>query len=86
MGLAGAQASAFQETCRARTSSMQQQSWMTRIGPVACRTGLPTSQEANLILLQKRPQSWLSKFHELFDHITPDQWSFPHGVSQQLPQ
>ncbi|KAK9794597.1 hypothetical protein WJX73_003171 [Symbiochloris irregularis] len=40
----------------------------------------PSSEEAKVILLQLHPASWTSKFHELFDHLTPDQWSFPHGV------
>ncbi|KAK9798562.1 hypothetical protein WJX73_006562 [Symbiochloris irregularis] len=41
---------------------------------------VPSSQEANLVLLQLNSRSWSSKFHELYDHLTPDQWSFPHGV------
>lgn len=32
------------------------------------------------MLLQIHVESWTSPFHELFDHLTPDQWSFPHGV------
>ncbi|KAK9792050.1 hypothetical protein WJX73_006785 [Symbiochloris irregularis] len=40
----------------------------------------PSSEEANLIILQAHLPSWTAKFHELFDHLTPDQWSFPHGA------
>ena len=54
---------------------------MTHGWEVLCRTRLPTSQEANLVLLQLRPHGWTSKFHYLFDHLTPDQWLWPRGVS-----
>ncbi|KAK9804102.1 hypothetical protein WJX73_007577 [Symbiochloris irregularis] len=40
----------------------------------------PNSTEANLVILQTHVESWTSKFHELFDHMTPNQWSFPHGA------
>ncbi|KAK9804085.1 hypothetical protein WJX73_005195 [Symbiochloris irregularis] len=43
------------------------------------RSALPSSKEANFILLQRRPISWASKFHEFFDHLTPDQWTSPRG-------
>ena len=51
---------------------------------VICRQRLPSSEEANLILLQRRSEGWRSKFHELYDHLTPDQWLYPRGVSAPL--
>lgn len=54
---------------------------MDNVAAVTCRDHKPNSQEANLVVVQTHPLSWSSKFHELYDHLTPDQWSFPHGVS-----
>ena len=44
------------------------------------RSELPTSAEAPLQIIHKRPGSMVSKFRNMFDHITPDRWMYPNGV------
>ena len=51
--------------------------------PVGCRQGLPSSEEANLLIIHKRPGSLVSKFRTIFDHVTPDRWLWPNGVRAQ---
>lgn len=45
------------------------------------RAGLPSSSEANLVIISGRAESYTSGFAYLFDYITPDQWAWPKGVS-----
>lgn len=45
---------------------------------------MPAPRNTDLIVLQKHAENWQSKFHDLFDHITPHQWSYPHGVSAHM--
>lgn len=42
--------------------------------------GLPSSGEANLVIISGRAESYTSGFAYLFDYITPDQWAWPKGV------
>ena len=48
--------------------------------PDQCRQSLPSSEEANLLIIHKRPGSLVSKFRTIFDHVTPDRWLWPNGV------
>lgn len=49
-----------------------------------CRQGLPSSEEANLLIIHKRAGPLVSKFRSIFDHITPDRWLWPNGVRAHL--
>ena len=46
----------------------------------ACREELPTSEEAPLQIIHRRPGSLSSKWRNVFDHITPDRYVYPNGV------
>ena len=41
---------------------------------------MPSSKDANLILLAMEPGALNFRFSHLWPHITPDHWVFPKGV------
>lgn len=53
----------------------------------AHRGRAPTLEEANLILIQMHSRSWFNVYgwQTLNDYLSPQQWTFPHGVCPPPP-
>ncbi|KAK9806479.1 hypothetical protein WJX73_001550 [Symbiochloris irregularis] len=52
------------------------------VSDMIARGRAPTREEAQLVLIQRHGASWFNVLglQMLYDYLTPDQWTFPHGA------